>query len=113
MGRSGGVARERLGPAQADRELENLERVQQTECRLESALDVDRKRRAGARALCVVDLAGPAVRRQQAQRMDLANTRMLAQEARYRGRVAARRGHAQRHGLERTAEHPARMRIEL
>src|SRR5436309_13050079 len=55
MRRRTGVAGERFRPAEADRELEDLQLVEAREGLGDSALDVERKGRAGAGALRLVD----------------------------------------------------------
>src|SRR3546814_12134852 len=56
MGHRGGVAGERLGAAEADRELRDLQRVEKAEALRLAALDEQRKGRSGAGAVALEDI---------------------------------------------------------
>ena len=61
MGHAGGMARQRLGAAEADRELGDLERVEEGEGLRLAALQIEREGRARAGAVAAVDVGLAAV----------------------------------------------------
>src|SRR3546814_3770805 len=93
MGHRGGVAGERLGAAEADRELRDLQRVEKAEALRLAALDEQRKGRSGAGAVAFEDiLLRPFLQKAEiAEPLDL---RMLLKEGADLGGIPARAAHA-------------------
>src|SRR5262245_9796860 len=79
--RGGGwMARQRLGAAEADRELEELQRVEKAECRGLPAGDVEGEGRAGAGALRGIDAALWRIRCVEGQVVQALDAGVIAQE---------------------------------
>src|SRR3546814_14397951 len=98
MGHRGGVAGERLGAAEADRELRDLQRVEKAEALRLAALDEQRKGRSGAGAVALEDiLLLPFL--QNAAIAELLDLRMLLPDGAALGGILARPAPAQ---LDRT-----------
>src|SRR3954467_4198664 len=81
-------AGERLGAAEAHRQLEDLERVEKLECRGLTADDAERERRAGTGALPGENTAGRGALFVVTQIMDLRHLGMIAQVIGYEPRIA-------------------------
>ncbi len=113
MRRGCGVGSKRLCTAQANRQLEDLQRVQELERRRLTAQDIE-----GEGGTCATALRGkcPASRRCRVRIMqivDLLDLRVVAQEIGDRPCIAICPFRAYLQSFQRTAEHPAGMRIEL
>src|SRR3546814_230343 len=105
MRHRGGVAGERLGAAEADRELRDLQRVEKAEALRLASLDEQRKGRSGAGAVALEDiLLRPFLQKAEiAEPLDL---RMLLQEGADLGGILARAAHAQLDRLQAAQQHP-------
>src|SRR3546814_8441223 len=79
MRHRGGVAGQRLGAAEADRELGDPERIEKGETLLLAALDVEREGRARAGAVAAEDI-GLRVVLQKAELTDAPDLGVVAQE---------------------------------
>src|ERR1700733_10666457 len=108
-----GQARKRLGAAQAHRHLKDLQRVEEFKCRGLAADDVERERGARAGALPLEQKAGRGVLVKVSKVMDLGPFGMAKQVIRPKPRVRVGFFHADAQRFERSAEHPAGMRIQL
>ena len=113
MGGRGGVAGERFGAPEAHRELEDLEGVQDAERLRLAAPHVEREGRARRLALRLVDAPLRRALGQVGEVVHLRDRRVLGEEGGDDLAVAVGAAHAQRQRLERAAEHPAGMRVEL
>ncbi|EGE60534.1 hypothetical protein RHECNPAF_14110012 [Rhizobium etli CNPAF512] len=113
MRHRGRMARKRFRAAQADGELEDLQRVQEFERGRLAAADIEGEGRAGAAALGGEGAARWRFRIVVRQVMNLLDLRVMSQEIGDGPRIAVCPLHAQLQRLERPAEHPAGMRIEL
>src|SRR4029434_1996445 len=78
MGGGGRMADQRFGAAQADRKLDDLDAVEETECRLPSTLDGESEGRAGAAALPCEQLGLARSRFQKTKIIDILDSRMIA-----------------------------------
>src|SRR5260221_8717643 len=107
------VADQGFGPAEADRKLEDLKRVEKLEGLPLAALDVERESSAGGAALLLEDTARRVVLGQEGREIDLGDARMLGEELGDDLGVAAGGGQSQRQSLERARDNPGRMRIEV
>ena len=78
MGHRRGRAGERLGAAEADREIGDLQRVEEGERLLLAALQVEREGRAGAGAMALVDVRLARAFLEEAEIADLLDLRVAA-----------------------------------
>src|SRR3546814_14064301 len=103
------MARERLCAAEADRELRDLERVEEAEALLLAPLDEEREGRAGAGAMAVENILLTRIgdEPQIAESLDLG---MVAQICADLQRIFARAAHAQFERFE-AAQQQARKRV--
>lgn len=119
VGRNAGVshacrqAGKRLGAAQADRQLEYLQGIEEFERRRLAAGDIERKRRARAGALPLEQEPGRRVFVEVTKVMDFGHLGVVAQVIRHEPRIRVRFFHADAECFERTAKHPAGMRVQL
>src|SRR3546814_20716327 len=105
MGHRGGVAGERLGAAEADRELRDLQRVEKAEALRLAALDEQRKGRSGAGAVALEDiLLRPFL--QTAELAEPLDRRMLLQEGADLGGILASTAPAQLARRAAAQQHP-------
>ena len=113
MGHRGRGAGECLGAAEADREMGDLQGVEEGEGLLLAALQIEREGRAGAGAVAAVDvgLAGVAALLEEAEIADALDLGMVAQEAAHLVRILAGPDHSQLERLEAPQEHPGRIGI--
>src|SRR3546814_8455313 len=103
-----GMARQRLGPAQADGQLRDLQRVQKGEGLRLAALEVEREGRSRARAMATVYVGLPLGLR-KAEIDDLLHLRLVLQPGADPGGILARPAHAQFQRLQRPQQHPGRI----
>src|SRR5207245_7271828 len=94
------VAYQRFGAAETDRELEDLERVEELESFPLAALDVEGEGGAGGTALLLEDAARRIILGQKGGEVDLGDAPMLGEEMGDDLGIAAGGGHAQRQRLE-------------
>ena len=108
MGHRRGMAGERLGAAQADREMGDLERVQEGEGLRLAALQIEREGRARAGAVAAVDvgLAGVAALLEEAEIADALHLGMVLEEAADLLGILAGAGHPELERLEAPEQHP-------
>src|SRR3546814_4114048 len=99
-----GMARERLGAAEADRELRDLERVEEAETLLLAALDEEREGRTGAGAVAVENILLTRIRDEAeiAEPLDLG---MVEKEGADLQRIHARPVEAEVERLEAAQQH--------
>ena len=113
VGHACGQAGKRLGAAQAHRQLEDLQRVQEFEGGGLAADDVERERGARAGALPREQTAGGGGGFVVSKVMDISHFGVVAQIIRYEKRVAVGFFHADAQCFERPADHPAGMGVQL
>ena len=113
VGHACGQAGKRLGAAQAHRQLEDLQRVQEFECGGLAADDVERERGARAGALPREQTAGGGGLVVVSKVMDLGHFGVVAQIIRHEPRVSVGFFHADAQCFERPADHPAGMGVQL
>ena len=113
VGHAGGQAGKRFGAAQAHRQLEDLQRVQEFECGGLAADDVERERGARAGALPCEQTAGEGRLIVVSKVMDLRDFGVVAQVIRHEPRVSISFFHANAQCFERPADHPAGMGVQL
>src|SRR5690606_38806437 len=99
------VAGERLGAAEAYRELGHPERVEEAEALGLAALDEPAERAARAGAVAVVDVLLPSVP-EQAEKPDALDLRVILEEIAHLDGVLARALHADSERLEAAQQHP-------
>src|SRR5215213_4400385 len=106
MGHCGGRAGQRLGPAEADREVGDREVVEEGERLFLAALQVKRKGRAGAGAMPRVNIGLPRAFLQEAEVADLLDLWMMAEEFAHLDRILAGALHPKLQRLQAAQEHP-------
>src|SRR5262249_28523553 len=99
------VRGQRLGAAEADREMRDLERVEESERLLLAALEVEREGGAGAGAMAAVDV-GLAPFLEEAQITHALDLGMVLEEAADLLGILAGAGHPELERLEAAQEHP-------
>src|SRR5258708_17123687 len=113
MCHGGGMAGERLGTAEADRQLEYLQGIEESERLLLAAFDVEGEGRARPRALpCIDRLCWRAIL-QERQVVHLADLGMIAEKLGDTPGIRVGSLHPEPERLERAPQHPAGERIEL
>ena len=113
VGHACGQAGKRLGAAQAHRQLEDLQRVQEPERGGLPTDDIERERGARARALPCEQTAGEGSLIVVSKVMDLLHFGVVAQEIRDEPRVSVGFFHADAQCFGRPADHPAGMGVQL
>ena len=113
MGRARRMRHQGFGAAEADREFDDLQRIEQPKRFRFAALDREAEGRAGARALSVEHVSIAASRFEKSEVVDGGDLVVRPQEARDQGRVHGGPVHAQRHRLHRPHDHPRGVRVEL
>ncbi len=113
MGHACGQAGKRLGAAQAHRQLEDLQRVQEFEGGGLASGNVERERGARAGALPREQTAGGRCRFVVRKVMDISHFGVVAQVIRDEPRVSVSLFHADAQCLERPADHPAGVGVQL
>ena len=103
----------RLGAAEAHRQLEDLQAVQEFECGGLAANNVERERRACPRALPREQTASGGGLFEVSKVMDFRHFGVVAQVVRYEPRVSVSFFHADAQCFERPADHPAGMRVQV
>ncbi len=94
------MAGERLGAAQADRQLGDLERVEEAERLGLAALQVEREGRSRARAMAAEDVGLGRSVLKEAEIADMIDLGMVLQIGADLRRILARAAHAQFQGFE-------------
>src|SRR5688572_27420023 len=107
------MADQRFRPAQADRQLDDLDAVEEPERRVPSALDGEGEGRAGTAALLGEQLGLTRSRLQKTKVIDVLDLRMIAQIFRDGPRALVGALHPEAQGLQRSADQPAAVRVEL
>ena len=113
MGGRGGVAGERFRAAERHGELDDFQRVEDTERFRLAPGHVEGERRARRAALLVVDFPLGRALGQVAEIIEARHGRMRLQELRHDRAVAVGAGHAQAERLQRARDHPAWEGVEL
>src|SRR4051812_34908811 len=106
MGHRRRGAGERLRTAEANREVGNLERVEEGECLLFTALEVEREGRSGAGAVALEDIRLARSLLEETEVSDLLDLRVALQEIAHLGRILAGTVHAHFERLKAAQEHP-------
>src|SRR4051794_36689476 len=106
MGHCCGSAGQRFGSAEAHREIGDLQRVEEGECLLLTALKVQREGRARPRAMAVEDVGLARTLFEETQIADLLDLRVAAEEITNLGGILAGAVHAELERLEASQKHP-------
>src|SRR5258708_24511228 len=111
MGHRCGRAGERLGAAKADREVGDLQRVEEGERLFLAALQIEREGRAGAGAMALKDVRLARSILEETEIADLLDLRMAAQEIAYLLGILAGAVHSKLERFEAAQEHPRSVRV--
>src|SRR3954453_14797245 len=106
MRHRGGSPGQRFGSAEAHREIGDLQRVEEGERLLLTALEVQRKGRARARAMALEDVGLARTLFEEAQIADFLDLRVAAEEITNLGGILAGAVHAELERLEASQKHP-------
>jgi hypothetical protein len=109
---AGRLASDSVPPKLTD-QLEYLQRVEEFKCRGLAADDVERERGTRAGALPLEQLAGGGFLVEVSKVVDLGHFGMAKQVIRHKPRFRVGFFHAEAQRFERSAEHPAGMRVQL
>src|SRR5262249_32627668 len=107
------MACKRFCTTEADCQLEDLQPIEAGKRLRQSALHIKRERRSRSGTLTLIHTALRSICRQERQIVDLFDARMVTKELGHGSGIAICTLHAKRKRLERSANHPGRMRIEL
>src|SRR5262245_58874856 len=107
------MACKRFCTTETDCQLEDLQPVEAVERLRQSALHVKRKRRSWCGTLTLIHTALRSICRQERQIIDLFDSRMVTNELGHGSSIAICTLHAKRQRLERSANHPGRVGVEL